>query len=84
MKPNALLPNKQFIGKYPDVFRIWVNEYPRASGHIRKFFDQNIKHFLIQKFGIDIRDTNLKTDHLREVLVNNNNFETRLYDNCKL
>jgi hypothetical protein len=48
VKPNSLLPHKEYSEKYPDCFRIWINESPRANGEIRKFFDYEIKHFLMQ------------------------------------
>ena len=65
---NALLPNKDYLFRYPDTFRIWVNDHPRASHYIRNHFNYTIKHFLISHFGIDIRDNNLRTEHVRKVL----------------
>jgi len=78
LKENALLPNRKYLFTYPDSFRIWINEYPRASEYIRKNFDYFIKHYLNTKFGIDMRDTNFKTAHLRKVLIDQEKMNFRL------
>lgn len=49
VKTNALLPHRYFSDNYPDCFSLWINETPRANEVIRKYFDYEIKHFLIQE-----------------------------------
>lgn len=68
LKPNSLLPHNRYLNDHPDCFRLWINETPRANYHMRKHFDYEIKNYLIHKFGIDVRDTNLTIDEVRNVL----------------
>jgi enoyl-CoA hydratase/carnithine racemase len=49
VKDNSLLPHNRYFEKYPDCFRLWFNENPRAHGDIRANFDYEIKHFMIEK-----------------------------------
>jgi hypothetical protein len=49
VKPHSMLPNKDYLYKYPDCFRIWINEHRNAVYPVRKFFDYEIKNFMIQK-----------------------------------
>jgi len=49
VKDNSLLPHNRYYDKYPDCFRLWFNENPRAHGNIRENFDYEIKHFMIEK-----------------------------------
>lgn len=46
---DALLPHNRYFEKYPDCFRLWINENPRAHGDIRENFDYEIKHYMIEK-----------------------------------
>jgi enoyl-CoA hydratase/carnithine racemase len=48
MKPSSLLPTNEYISNYPDCFRLWINEYPTANISARKYFDYEIKNYMIQ------------------------------------
>jgi enoyl-CoA hydratase/carnithine racemase len=49
VKDNSLLPHNRYFEKYPECFRLWINENPRAHGDIRANFDYEIKHYMIEK-----------------------------------
>ncbi len=68
IKENSILPNKSFRDAFPDAFRIWINEHPRANKTIREFFDYEIKHYMMEKLGIDLRDTKITIEEVRKVI----------------
>ena len=68
MRPNALLPNKTYRNAFPDAFRLWINEHPRANKTIREFFDYEIKHYMMEKLNIDLRDTRVTIAEVRKVI----------------
>jgi enoyl-CoA hydratase/carnithine racemase len=66
LKKNSLLPTKNFRENFPDAFRLWINENPRANAKIREFFNYETRHYLMEKLGIDMRNTNLTIEQVRE------------------
>lgn len=68
VKPNVLLPNKTYRNEFPDAFRLWINEHPRANKTIREFFDYEIKHYMMEKLNIDLRDTRITIAEVRKVI----------------
>lgn len=66
IKRDAILPNKTYKNAFPDAFRLWINEHPRANKTIREFFDYEIKHYMIEKLGIDLRDSKITIDDVRK------------------
>ena len=48
LKPFSLLPNKNFISKYPDCFKFLINGNKRANYYLREYFDYESFHYLIQ------------------------------------
>lgn len=76
LKSHTLLPQRQYLLKYPDCFRMWLNETPRANSQIRKLFEYEIYHYLFQYLGIDMRDTRLTLEEVRETMCK---FETNKF-----
>jgi len=68
VKANSLLPNKTYRNSFPDSFRLWINEHPRANKTIREFFDYEIKHYMMEKLNIDLRDTRVTIAEVRKVI----------------
>lgn len=68
LKSNSLLPVKTYKNEFPDAFRLWINEHPRANKTIREFFDYEIKHYMIEKLGIDLRDTRVTINEVRKII----------------
>ena len=68
LKPFSLLPNKDFINKYPDCFKFTVNENKRANAVIRERFDYELFFYLLKNYNIDMRDTRVNIAEIREAV----------------
>jgi enoyl-CoA hydratase/carnithine racemase len=47
LKQHSLLPNRDYIHKYPDCLKFLINENARANEHVRKLFDYESFHYLL-------------------------------------
>jgi enoyl-CoA hydratase/carnithine racemase len=75
LKQHSLLPNRDYIHKYPDCLKFLVNENSRANANIRELFDYESFHYLMTNLynnfnfsGIDMRNTNLDIKDIRDVI----------------
>jgi hypothetical protein len=47
LQKHSLLPNRDYIHKYPDCLKFLINENRRANEHVRKYFDYESFHYLM-------------------------------------
>jgi enoyl-CoA hydratase/carnithine racemase len=47
LQQHSLLPNRDYIHKYPDCLKFLVNENTRGNEHVRKYFDYESFHYLM-------------------------------------
>jgi len=69
VKKNALIPTRKYFGKYADHMRLLSNEHNSTNFGIRKGYKREVQSELREQ-GIDIRDSGLTTQIIRDSLWN--------------